>query len=423
MWPLTSGMVPGSRAVGLLPYWKTWADRQEPMRIALINNYFPPRTTGSAHLTEELAGWYAKLGHEVCVVTAQYADAPQHETRDGYQVFRLPAWKMPELPIAFGYDIRFAISPGNIRRFFRLLDGFKPEVLHQHGQFFDLAYLSCFYAWRRRLPHMTSVHARLEHPKALYGAAFRLADATIVRGSLSLARSHVVVMDKAMERYIRGRYHVPDVRMHGIPVGVDVDRFTAPVGVESVRERYGLDSRPIILSVGHVTPYRNRVALVRALPHLIGITDHFQIVIVGGMHDEEFLAEADRLGVRRRLTLTGVVPKQDVAALLAVSTVEVHDLQRQGLGTASLEAIAAGVPVVSDVERDNFPNVTLVDGEHLLIVPPDDPVILARTLARLLADADLRSRLGASGSAFVREYFGIEPIANSHLRAYEVMTA
>jgi len=392
------------------------------MRIALINNYFPPRTTGSSHLTEELAGWYAKLGHEVCVVTAQYADAPRQETRNGYEVFRLPAWKMPELPIAFGYDIRFTLSPRNIRRFSGLLDSFRPEVIHQHGQFFDLAYLSCLYAWRRRVPHMTSVHARLEHPNPLYGGVFRVADGTIVRGSLALARSNVVVMDKAMDRYIRSRYRIPDKRLHGIPVGVDIDRFTAPVGVESIRDRYGLDERPLILSVGHVTPYRNRVALVRAIPHLARITDDFQIAIVGGVHDEEFLGEAERLGVRGRLILTGPVPKQDVAALLAVSTVEVHDLQRQGLGTASLEAIAAAVPVVSDVEADNFPDIELVDGQHLLMVPPDDAVALAGTLARLLADAGLRSRLGATGSAFVRDQFGIERIATRHLAAYEAMT-
>lgn len=393
------------------------------MRIALVNNYFPPRMTGSSHLTEELAHRYTKGGHEVCVVTAQYADAPQHETRDGYDVFRLPAWKMPELPIAFGYDIRFTLSPRNLRSFFKLLDAFRPAVIHQHGQFFDLAYLSCLYAWRRRVPHMTSVHARLEHPNPLYGGLFRLADGTIVRGSLALARSDVVVMDKAMERYIRGRYRVPVERLHGIPVGVDIDRFTAPVGVESIRERYGLDERAVILSVGHVTPYRNRVALVRAVPHLAGLTQDFQVVIVGGIHDKEFLREADRLGVREHLTLTGPVPKQDVAALLAVATVEVHDLQRQGLGTASLEAIAAAVPVVSDVEADNFPDTKLLDGEHLLMVPPDDPTALAQTLGRLLTDADRRAQLGATGSAFVREHFGIDRIAARHLGAYEVMTA
>lgn len=393
------------------------------MRIALVNNYFPPRMTGSSHLTEELARRYAKLGHSVRVVTAQYADAPEWEHRDGYEVLRLAAWKMPELPIAFGYDIRFTLSPHNIRRVFRLLDEFEPDVVHQHGQFFDLAYLSCLYAWRRRVPHMTSVHARLEHPNPLYGGLFRIADGTIVRGSLALARSHVVVMDKAMDRYIRSRYHVPNERIRGIPVGVDVGRFIAPTGVDTIRERYGLDTRPAILSIGHVTPYRNRVALVRAIPHVLELTDDFQIVIVGGMHDKEFVAEADRLGVRERLNLTGPVPKDDVAALLAVATVEVHDLQRQGLGTASLEAIAAGVPVVSDVEPDNFPDLKLVDGEHLLMVAPDEPRELARVLARLLSDGELRTRLASTGSSFVRETFGIEAIADQHLEAYRAMIA
>src|SRR5439155_2243770 len=160
-----------------------------------------------------------KVGQEGWLVPAAFARAAEPERRDGYGVFRLPAWKMPELPIAFGYDIRFTLSPSNVRTVFKLLDAFRPEVIHQHGQFFDLAYLSCMYAWRRRVPHMTSVHARLEHPNPLYAGLFRVADATIIRGSLPLARSNVVVMDKAMERYIRSRYHVPAHPPHGIPAG------------------------------------------------------------------------------------------------------------------------------------------------------------------------------------------------------------
>jgi glycosyltransferase involved in cell wall biosynthesis len=388
------------------------------MRIALVNNYFAPRPSGSAHLTEELAFHYTRLGHHVLVLTAAYADAPAFERRDGYEIVRLPAWKMPELAIAFGYDIRFAMSPGNVRRAFRLLDDFRPDVVHQHGQFFDLAFISSAYARRRGIAHVTSVHARLEHPDPVYGGLFRVADASIIRGSLALAHSDVVVMDKLMRRYVRRRYHVPDSRLHGIPIGVDLDRFAAPAGVDDVRERYGLDDRPVILSVGHVTPFRNRVALMRALPHLVQLTDDFQVVIVGELHDREFLTIADELRVAGRIVVTGPVPRRDVAALLAVADVEVHDLQRQGLGTASLEAIAAGVPVVSDVEADNFPGVTLVDGEHIVIVPPDEPRELARALGGLLGDPARRREIAASGRAFVREHFGIDRIAALHLEMY-----
>ncbi len=86
------------------------------MRIVVVNNFFPPRVGGSSHLSDALARGYARLGHEVLVVTAAYQDAPAEEERDGLRIVRLPSVTLPESRINVSFDLSFATRPGLRRR-------------------------------------------------------------------------------------------------------------------------------------------------------------------------------------------------------------------------------------------------------------------------------------------------------------------
>ena len=77
------------------------------MRIAVVNNFFPPRVGGSAHMAASLAAQFAAAGHEVLAVTAAYDEAPAEEERDGYRVVRFPAVKMPQIGLSIDFDMSF----------------------------------------------------------------------------------------------------------------------------------------------------------------------------------------------------------------------------------------------------------------------------------------------------------------------------
>jgi 1,2-diacylglycerol 3-alpha-glucosyltransferase len=388
------------------------------VRIALVNNFFHPRTSGSSHLTEELAARLARQGHDVLVVTASYADAAEDELRDGYRIVRLPSLTLPKLKLAFNFDITFAASPANARRMFALLDDFKPDVVHQHGQFFDLSWIASVYARRRRVPAVLSVHTRLEHPSRLYGLAFWLADVTLVRLFVMIARPHVVVMDRPMHRYIRARYGIPERRLAAIPVGIDPDRF-GQGGGDEVRERLGLGERPVVLSLGHVIPIRNRIPLVAALPRVLERFPDVALVVVGRVYDDRFLRLAEELGVAATLVTTGAVPKDEVPGFVDAADLEVHDLDGIGLGMASLEIMAAGVPTIAAVPPDNFLDVELRSWENVVLVPPDDAEALAAAIVRLLDDRELAGAIGAAQQDLVGKRFSLDVVVDEHVVLYE----
>jgi glycosyltransferase involved in cell wall biosynthesis len=388
------------------------------VRIAMVNNFFVPRPSGSVHLTEGLAKHLTAHGHEVLIITAAHKDAATDEIRDGYRVVRLPCWAPPKTRLSFNYDIPVTMSPRNLRRMFRILDEFDPDVVHQHGQFFDLTWMSAIWARRRKVPTVLTVHTALVHSDRIAGALLWLGDMVLVRPFIAIGRPHIVLIDQFIDTYVRSRYHIADERLTHIVVGVDPSRF---VGLDraAARANLGIGERRMILSVGHVIPLqRDRVALVRALPYLVRRRDDIVVMVVGHVFDDTFLAVADELGVRANLVSTGEVPKDVVPMYVAAADVEGHDFHNFGLGTASLEVMAAGVPVVSVVREDNFPGLELRSWENVVRIPEHDPAALADAILTLLEDPDLAAKVGEGQRRFIVENFSIETVTEKHEALY-----
>ena len=392
------------------------------MRIAVINNFYPPRTGGSAHLSDSLAKGYAAHGHDVLVVTAAYQDAPAEEERDGLRIVRLPAVMLPESRFAVSFDISFATRPALPRAIRALLDDFGPDVLHQHGQFMDLTWASGAWAVRRGIPVLLSVHTRLENPAALYRRGFRGLDATLVAPQLRRYRPRIVVMDVLMHDYITARYRGCYRDLVTIPVGVDPS-WVRGGDAAAGRRLLGVPaSTPLLLSVGHVIPLRDRVGLVEALPLVLRRHPDAQLVVVGRVYYDVFLRRAEVLGIADRVGAVGAVAKDVIPDLLAAADLESHE-QGDGLGTATLEAMAAGVPVVGWGRVDNFPGVTLTDGRELWLTRRGDVAGLADRLNRVLDDPVAARATGARGRVLVEERFTLERVLDQHLDTLSELAA
>ncbi len=151
------------------------------MRILVVNSFFPPRTTGSAHFSLDVAREYVRQGHEVWVATTSVPGAPEREELDGIHVVRLPAWSVTPGSLAFNYALPFVTRPGVIGRINRLFDEARPDVVHQNGQFFDLTFATTLVAWRRRVPRVLTVHTPLMHTNPVLRAFISMVDRTVLR--------------------------------------------------------------------------------------------------------------------------------------------------------------------------------------------------------------------------------------------------
>jgi glycosyltransferase involved in cell wall biosynthesis len=350
------------------------------------------------------------------------------EVSHGYRIIRLRSWTLPATPLSVNFDIGFTMRPGLMRQLTKIMDEFRPDVIHQHGQFFDLTWASGRYAKKRGIPTLLTVHTRLEDPKPPTHRIFRTLDAMLVSPILRYYRPHFVVTDTLMQEYIDERYSRAVRGSTFIPVGIHPDWQLGGDGAR-VREKHDLGERPVIVSIGHVIAVRDRLRLIRALPHVLEKFPDLALLIVGGVYYDAFRAVAAKLGVEHAVHPIGAVPRHEVRDYLAAAACEVHDLNAWGLGTASLESMAAGCPVVAALRPDNYPGVRVQDRRHLYLVPspvdasPDERE-LADAIIEVLADPQgARETVGVAGRQFIIDHLTLDSVLERHLIVLEQLAA
>jgi teichuronic acid biosynthesis glycosyltransferase TuaC len=175
------------------------------------------------------------------------------------------------------------------------------------------------------------------------------------------------------------------IRVHY--TGVDLDHFGL-ADRAAAKAHYGL-SGPVVLAVGALIPRKGQDLLIRALPHLPGVT----LVLAGqGSERGAYDALAHRLGVGDRVGFLGAVPHGQLPGLYAAADVMALPSASEGLANAWVEALACGTPVVT----------CDVGGARELIDRPAAGLIVERT-AEALTGA-IRSVLDAPPDpAAVRE--------------------
>ena len=114
---------------------------------------------------------------------------------------------------------------------------------------------------------------------------------------------------------------------------------------------------------------------------------------------------AERLGLAGCVEFAGYRSQADVREYLRRSDVFVLPSFAEGVPVVLMEAMAAGVPVVTT--RIAGVSELVEDGVSGYLVPPSDSAPLARAIAALLDDPALRARFGAAGRATVEREFDV----------------
>jgi glycosyltransferase involved in cell wall biosynthesis len=113
----------------------------------------------------------------------------------------------------------------------------------------------------------------------------------------------------------------------------------------------------------------------------------------------------------------GFVPPRRLGTVYARAAVVCAPSRREGYGVVVREAMAWGRPVIATAVGGLADAVE--DGVTGVLVPPDDRGALREAIVGLLADPDLRARLGAAGRAKAQREFSRDASVDALLRAYE----
>lgn len=195
--------------------------------------------------------------------------------------------------------------------------------------------------------------------------------------------------------------------IHAHPVAVGNGRDPAifhpdPAVRQRIRAEHGTaPDRVVVLAVSRlvrIKGYGELAAAMRSVPDA-------ELWVVGERLEsdrgDDMLALLREAGFGDRLRLLGY--RHDVAAILAAADIFVLPSYFEGLPMSIIEAMLTGLPVIaSDIDG---PREQVVPEQTGLLVPPREAEPLAGALARLVADAGLRTAMGRAGRERALEHF------------------
>jgi len=182
---------------------------------------------------------------------------------------------------------------------------------------------------------------------------------------------------------------------------------------DSIRARQELglpENRPLIALAGQIAEVKGIWDFVEAARILSSRDTESLFVVVGddlkagGQVRREMEARVAGLGLSGRFRFLGF--RTDVPRIVQAFDVIAVPSHIEPLGNATLEAMAAGRPVVGS-RVGGIPEM-VVDGETGVLVPPQNPAALADAIAPLVRDPALRMRMGAAARQRAATNFSIE---------------
>lgn len=154
---------------------------------------------------------------------------------------------------------------------------------------------------------------------------------------------------------------------------------------------------PLIVAAGRFVPGKRFDHLIRAFASVALENPDWRLRLYGsGPQEEAYRRMARRLGVESRLEL--IPPVTDMLSEWSKASIAALSSRSEGLPLVALEAIAAGVPVVS-YDCPTGPSEIIEDGVNGRLIPTGDVQILAQALEELMSDSAKRNRMGSAAKA------------------------
>lgn len=391
------------------------------MRILVFAPFFPPDPTGSSIFAGQQVRELIRLGHEVLVVTNSIdKNAPKEDDTDDvearfapHRVHRLRSIRVNLGKITWNYGIPVSVFGFIQQSLQRRLKEFDPELVIIHSTLFDLSLLALRWASKNKRAVIIVGHTALWHDNQIVNVAMRMYGRLLLRRMIEKAKAKLVCVDKWTLDNALGLF------------GTSENTFTIPVSVElgtmndgdavKIRRRHNVGRGPIVLSLGHVVPLRDRLNLIRSLPPLVAEFPDLKVLVVGMVKDSRFLELASQLGVLDHIVLVGPVPHTEIKDYLAAADLETHDLDGRGLGITSVEAMDAGVPIVAWAIDDNYPQFSLRSYGESGFIDDGSPETIATTIKRFINDKQYRDTVIRSQRALVDDIYSVESVTRQYL--------
>ncbi len=409
------------------------------MKILYISQYFSPEMGAPAARAAELSRHWARMGHDVTVLTgfpnhptgvvpAEWRSRLRHlrysEQVDGVHVERTWLWPLPNrkaherIRNYASFCMSAAIAGVGLA---------KPDVIIATSPQLLCALAGWWIARWKRVPFVFEVRDLWPESLAAVGAGGEgsLLHRTLggIAGFLYKYADRIVVVTPAFKEHLIRQWRVPAERISVVENGVETDLFRPDADAATeVRNRFNLDHRFLICYAGTMGMAHGLETLIATAEELQTTLPDAMFLLIGEGAEKQSIIQ---LAAARRLTNVRFLDQQPreyipafiSAADLCLVMLKRADLFKTVIPTKLLEYMACARPVVVAVEGQSRQIVE--EARAGVFAPPEDSVALEKAICLLARDPARRSQLGTNGRQYIVEKLSREQTAWNYISVLE----
>lgn len=342
------------------------------MRIGIFSNCYLPMVNGVVGAVTLLRQGFEEMGHEVHIFAPAFDDYIDQEDH----VYRYPAVDLTR-------KVKYPVAVPFSARINRVLDQLDLDIIHCHHPFI-LGPLGHRIAKRKEIPTVYTFHTQYEQYSHYIPLPAKLVN--------WMSRRQIYRFCQAVDQITTPAESAQQLlRSYGVtkPVTVIPNPTLIPTKQDdgrAVRARYRLRDEKLLINVGRIAAEKNLALLLRVFRYLLDQAGPgtIKLMIVGdGPELGNLVQLARELNLGEQVIFTGLVAPAEVSQYLGAADLFVMTSFSEVKPLAQLEALAAGVPIVS--VKAPGANDTIVHDYNGLLVDADINSI-GNAILSLLAD-------------------------------------
>lgn len=284
----------------------------------------------------------------------------------------------------------------------RMVKNEKPAILHAHW-WIPGGLAACWNSFFSRTPYIVTLHGT--DLMLLKKSGFLRRRARRVFGRAA----RITVVSNFLKAELVSLFPRTESKIAVIPM---------PIDPEVLRRESKADiSGRIVLCPARLIEQKNLGVLLEAFAKASSEFPDAKLLIVGnGPKDAELKNKARNLDLEKKAEFLPSMSPPKLGKLYQAAEIVMLVSKNEGFGLVLVEAFLFQKPVVA-ARSGGIPDI-VTDGENGFLVDPDNTGEMAYALKKLLADADLRERMGKKGYQSYTEKFSPEKLAEKFDRLY-----
>jgi glycosyltransferase involved in cell wall biosynthesis len=225
---------------------------------------------------------------------------------------------------------------------------------------------------------------------------------------------HVVIPSQSMKEFLVNEYGL-ETGYTVIPTGINLEPFLQADG-KALRKEKGWQDETILISVGRLAAEKNWETLLRAFAKVSQTHPNIRLVLIGDGPDRDTLeALASELGIAEHLAFTGALHFEEIPSYLKAADLFCFASVTETQGLVTMEAMAAGLPVVA-VDGSGTRDIVEQNKQGFLV--ENDADALANGIEQLLSEPQKMKRFSTQALKKAKT-FDINGLGKQMIAVYE----